>query len=129
MIKVVGQETAEELRQRSIDIYLQGTEFAARKGIIIADTKFEFGLDSDGQLYAIDEMLTPDSSRFWPVSEYRTGISPPSYDKQFVRDYLDTLDWDRTAPGPSLPDDVLRQTSDKYREALTRLTGPPASAE
>ena len=92
------------------------------RGIIIADTKFEFGQDDEGRLYIIDEMLTPDSSRFWPASEYNVGISPPSFDKQFVRDYLDTLDWDKTAPGPTLPPDVLQRTGDKYREALHILT-------
>jgi phosphoribosylaminoimidazole-succinocarboxamide synthase len=90
--------------------------------VIIADTKFEFGLDVDGTLYVIDEMLTPDSSRFWSLRDYRTGISPPSYDKQFVRDYLDTLDWGKVAPGPTLPDDILEQTAAKYREALHLLT-------
>ena len=93
-----------------------------QRGIIIADTKFEFGLDDAGELFIIDEMLTPDSSRFWPKDSYQPGESPPSYDKQFVRDYLDTLDWDKTAPGPALPADILAKTGDKYREALAILT-------
>lgn len=122
--ELLGETLANRVRELSIEIYRRAAEYARDRGIIIADTKFEFGLDRDGRLYVIDEMLTPDSSRFWPESEYRIGISPPSYDKQFVRDYLDTLDWDKQAPGPSLPDDVIRQTSDKYNEALARLTGP-----
>ncbi len=121
---LIGATLAAKVRDLSIAIYERAAEHARARGIIIADTKFEFGLDADGQLYAIDEMLTPDSSRFWPVSEYRTGISPPSYDKQFVRDYLDTLDWDKQAPGPSLPDAVITRTAEKYREALNLLTGP-----
>ena len=95
---------------------------ALKQGIIIADTKFEFGLDDAGELYLIDEVMTPDSSRFWPATEYRTGISPPSFDKQFVRDYLETLDWNKKAPGPRLPADVIRKTSEKYRQALELLT-------
>ncbi|MEQ8204986.1 MAG: phosphoribosylaminoimidazolesuccinocarboxamide synthase [Woeseia sp.] len=120
---LIGRELAERVRAVSIDIYLRASEYAASRGIIVADTKFEFGLDDDGTLYLIDEALTPDSSRFWPQSEYRTGISPPSYDKQFVRDYLDTLSWDKTAPGPSLPEEVLQRTAAKYREVLELLTG------
>ena len=111
------------MRDVSIKIYERAASFALERGIIIADTKFEFGLDNDGHLYLIDEVLTPDSSRFWPVSHYKVGISPPSFDKQFVRDYLDTLDWNKTTPGPDLPADVLQQTADKYREAITRITG------
>ena len=107
----------------SIKIYQRAASFALERGIIIADTKFEFGLDNDGHLYLIDEVLTPNSSRFWPVSHYKVGTSPPSFDKKFVRDYLDTLDWDKTAPGPDLPADVMRQTADKYLEAITRITG------
>ena len=121
MVDIVGSEVSETLRQRSIDIYRRGAEYAATQGIIIADTKFEWGRVDD-ELILIDEVLTPDSSRFWPLDGYRTGISPPSFDKQFVRDYLDTLDWDKTAPGPALPADVLSRTSEKYREAYTRLT-------
>jgi phosphoribosylaminoimidazole-succinocarboxamide synthase len=120
----IGAELAERVRDLSIAIYERASEHARRRGIIIADTKFEFGLDENGGLYVIDEMLTPDSSRFWPSAEYRTGISPPSYDKQFVRDYLDTLDWDKTPPGPHLPVEILNRTRAKYREALDRLTGP-----
>ncbi|ANO51976.1 phosphoribosylaminoimidazolesuccinocarboxamide synthase [Woeseia oceani] len=120
---LIGRELAERVRAVTIDIYLRASEYAASRGIIVADTKFEFGLDDDGKLYLIDEALTPDSSRFWPQSEYRTGISPPSYDKQFVRDYLDTLSWDKTAPGPALPSEVLQRTAAKYREVLERLTG------
>ena len=123
---LLGETLAAKVRDLSVAIYRRAASHARDRGIIIADTKFEFGLDRDGQLYVIDEMLTPDSSRFWPEADYRTGISPPSYDKQFVRDYLDTLDWDKRAPGPALPDDVLQRTSDKYNEALTRLTGPPS---
>ena len=120
--KMVGAELAEQVRDVSIRIYERAAEYAIGRGIIIADTKFEFGQDSEGRLYIIDEILTPDSSRFWPLSGYRTGISPPSFDKQFVRDYLDTLDWDQTEPGPRLPAEIIQQTSDKYREALRVLT-------
>ena len=120
---MIGAELAAKVRELTISIYERAAAFALERGIIIADTKFEFGQDDDGKLYIIDEMLTPDSSRFWPSSEYRTGISPPSFDKQFVRDYLDTLDWDQTPPGPSLPAEVLRQTGEKYREAMQVLAG------
>ena len=121
---MIGMKLAERVRDLSIAIYERAARYARERGIIIADTKFEFGLDAGGELYVIDEMLTPDSSRFWPESEYRTGISPPSYDKQFVRDYLDTLDWDKRPPGPNLPESVIQRTSEKYREALALLTGP-----
>ena len=120
--KLIGNELAEHVRDVSIRIYERAAEYALGRGIIIADTKFEFGLDDDRRLFIIDEILTPDSSRFWPLSEYRTGISPPSFDKQFVRDYLDTLDWDKKEPGPRLPPEVIQQTTDKYREALRVLT-------
>ena len=120
--ELVGQELAERVRELSIRIYLEGAAYAAERGIIIADTKFEFGLDDAGKLYLIDEVLTPDSSRFWPASEYATGISPPSFDKQYVRDYLETLDWDKKAPGPKLPAEVIKGTSEKYRQALELLT-------
>jgi len=120
--QMIGAELAEQVRDVSIRIYERAAEYALGRGIIIADTKFEFGQDTEGRLYIIDEILTPDSSRFWPLSGYRTGISPPSFDKQFVRDYLDTLDWDKTAPGPRLPAEVIQQTGDKYREALRVLT-------
>jgi phosphoribosylaminoimidazole-succinocarboxamide synthase len=119
---LIGPRLAESVRDLSIEIYERAAQYALTRGIIIADTKFEFGLDDEGRLYLIDEVLTPDSSRFWPVDDYRTGISPPSFDKQFVRDYLDTLDWDKKAPGPALPADVLSQTSEKYQEAYARLT-------
>jgi phosphoribosylaminoimidazole-succinocarboxamide synthase len=122
VVNLIGQDLAERVRDLSIAIYERAAEYALSRGIIIADTKFEFGLDNDGGLYLIDEVITPDSSRFWPVDGYQTGISPPSFDKQFVRDYLDTLDWDKTAPGPDLPVDVLEQTSAKYQEAYNRLT-------
>jgi phosphoribosylaminoimidazole-succinocarboxamide synthase len=121
-VQLIGSELASRVRDYSIRIYKRAAEYALQRGIIIADTKFEFGLDDSGRLYLIDEVLTPDSSRFWPVEGYRTGISPPSFDKQFVRDYLDTLDWDRTAPGPKIPREILNKTSEKYREALTILT-------
>jgi phosphoribosylaminoimidazole-succinocarboxamide synthase len=122
VVGLVGQELAERVRDLSIAIYERAAEYALGHGIIIADTKFEFGTDKNGNLYLIDEVITPDSSRFWPVDGYQTGISPPSFDKQFVRDYLDTLDWDKTAPGPDLPVGVLEQTSAKYQEAYDRLT-------
>jgi phosphoribosylaminoimidazole-succinocarboxamide synthase len=122
VVGLIGQDLAERVRDTSIAIYERAAEYALGRGIIIADTKFEFGLDNDGGLYLIDEVITPDSSRFWPVDGYETGISPPSFDKQFVRDYLDTLDWDKTAPGPDLPAYVLEQTSAKYQEAYNRLT-------
>jgi len=119
---LIGVELAERVRRITLQIYQRATRYANQRGVIIADTKLEFGLDSDGQLHIIDEILTPDSSRFWPADSYRTGESPLSFDKQFVRDYLDTLEWDQTAPGPALPADVLRQTGDKYREVLRILT-------
>jgi phosphoribosylaminoimidazole-succinocarboxamide synthase len=122
VVGMIGADLAGRVRDLSVAIYDRAAQYALARGIIIADTKFEFGLDHAGKLYLIDEVLTPDSSRFWPVDGYRTGISPPSFDKQFVRDYLDTLDWDKTAPGPTLPQDVLEQTSAKYREAFDRLT-------
>jgi phosphoribosylaminoimidazole-succinocarboxamide synthase len=106
-----------------VRIYSECADYALGRGIIIADTKFELGLDADGRLHLIDEVLTPDSSRFWPADEYRPGISPPSFDKQFVRDYLETLDWDKTAPGPELPQEIIEKTAAKYREAEQRLTG------
>ena len=121
---LIGEKMAARVRDVSIRIYERAAAFALQRGIIIADTKFEFGLDDEGRLHIIDEALTPDSSRFWPVDGYMPGISPPSFDKQFVRDYLDTLDWDKTPPGPELPADILKQTGEKYREALERLTRP-----
>jgi phosphoribosylaminoimidazole-succinocarboxamide synthase len=120
---VIGERLAARVKNIALAIYERAAACARERGIIVADTKFEFGQDDEGRLYLIDEVLTPDSSRFWPVSEYRTGTSPPSFDKQFVRDYLDTLDWDRTAPGPALPPEVIARTSEKYREALLLMTG------
>src|SRR5210317_1629449 len=122
VIELVGERLASRVRDVTIQIYEVAAAHALQRGIIIADTKFEFGLDDEGRLYLIDEVLTPDSSRFWPVEEYEVGISPPSFDKQFVRDYLETLDWDKTAPGPELPAAVIEGTAEKYREALRRLT-------
>jgi phosphoribosylaminoimidazole-succinocarboxamide synthase len=121
-VELLGQDIAEKIREVSLEIYMQAAEHAIERGIIIADTKFEFGLDEDNQLYLIDEVLTPDSSRFWPADTYQPGNSPPSFDKQYVRDYLETLDWDKTAPGPELPDDVVENTASKYEEARRRLT-------
>ncbi|MHB8897720.1 MAG: phosphoribosylaminoimidazolesuccinocarboxamide synthase [Thermoguttaceae bacterium] len=123
MVEIVGQETAEELRQRSLDIFRRGREYAKTRGIIIADTKFEFGRDDQGRIILIDEVLTPDSSRFWPADQYLPGRSQPSYDKQFVRDWLLSTDWDRNSPPPALPDDVIARTREKYVEAYERLTG------
>lgn len=122
--ELLGKPLAERVRDLSIQIYERAAAHALERGIIIADTKFEFGQDAEGRLYLIDEVLTPDSSRFWPVDQYRTGMSPPSFDKQYVRDYLDTLDWDRTPPGPEIPVEVLQRTAEKYQEAYSRLTGP-----
>jgi len=119
---LVGEKLASRVRDTAVAVYERAAAYALERGIIIADTKFEFGLDAEGRLYLIDEALTPDSSRFWPVDGYALGINPPSFDKQFVRDYLDTLDWDRTAPGPELPAEILKRTGDKYREALERMT-------
>ena len=118
---LVGRERAEEVRRVSLDIYKNAADYAKRKGIIIADTKLEFGLDVEDNLVLIDEVLTPDSSRFWPASEYRVGVSPPSFDKQFVRDYLETLDWDKTAPGPELPQEVIDNTASKYKNAFRQI--------
>ena len=118
---LVGRDMAEKLRDVSLKLYVEGAQHAASCGILMADTKFEFGL-VDGELTLIDEVMTPDSSRFWPKLEYREGFSPPSFDKQFVRDYLETLDWNKTAPGPHLPSDVIDKTSEKYLEALRILT-------
>ncbi len=119
---LIGSHLAEKVHDTSVEIYQRAVEHAADRGIIIADTKFEFGLDREGRLHLIDEVLTPDSSRFWPAASYAVGSSPPSFDKQFVRDYLDRLDWDRGPPGPHLPADVIEQTAAKYREAYRRLT-------
>ena len=123
MVEKVGGELAEQVREATLAIYRYAADYAADRGIIIADTKLEFGTDEDGKLYVMDEMLTPDSSRFWPEDEYKVGTSPPSFDKQFVRDYLETLDWNKTAPGPKVPADVIAGTAAKYAEALKRLAG------
>ena len=120
---LIGRELASKVRDVSIRLYQEAAAYAAKRGIIIADTKFEFGLDDKGELVLIDEVLTADSSRFWPADSYRLGVSPPSFDKQYVRDYLETLDWNKTPPAPRLPAEVIRKTSEKYREALQRLTG------
>ena len=122
MIELIGEDLANQVRDVSIRIYRMAADHARQRGIIIADTKFEFGLDENGQLTLADEVLTPDSSRFWPADQYQVGTSPVSYDKQFVRDYLETLDWDKTAPGPRIPQEILRRTRDKYREAFEVLT-------
>jgi phosphoribosylaminoimidazole-succinocarboxamide synthase len=127
MCEIVGKDVGEKVKAVSIRLYKEASDFAATRGIIIADTKFEFGLDGNNQIVLIDEVLTADSSRFWPADQYQVGISPPSYDKQFVRDYLETLDWDKTPPGPKLPADVIARTSAKYREALDRLAGTKRS--
>ena len=121
--KIVGAGLAHEVRALSIRLYSDAAAYAKTKGIIIADTKFEFGVDGSGKLYLIDEILTPDSSRFWPAAEYRTGISPPSFDKQIVRNWLETQPWNKKHPAPKLPADILKKTSDKYREVLQLLAG------
>ncbi|MBT8097301.1 MAG: phosphoribosylaminoimidazolesuccinocarboxamide synthase [Woeseia sp.] len=122
---LIGESLANKVRATALEFFKRANDYANRRGIIVADTKFEFGLDDAGKLYVIDEILTPDSSRFWPQREYKTGVSPPSFDKQFVRDYLETLDWNKTSPGPRLPDDVIAQTVQKYREVLNILTAAP----
>ena len=120
-VDLIGEELANRVRQIAIDIYNFGVNHAREKGIIIADTKFEFGLDGDGELYLIDEVLTPDSSRFWAIDNYELGSSPPSFDKQYLRDYLETLDWDKTAPGPDLPQEVIDNTASKYKNAFRQI--------
>lgn len=120
-VDLLGRKLAEQIRDISLAIYRDCAAYARARGILIADTKFEFGLDAQGKLHLIDELLTPDSSRFWPVDQYRPGMSPPSFDKQFVRDYLETLDWDKTPPGPELPQTIIDRTAEKYREAEARL--------
>ena len=116
-VDLIGLEMAEKVRDVSIRIYQDAADYALKRGIIIADTKFEFGVDEKGELVLIDEVLTPDSSRFWPADSYEIGVSPPSFDKQYVRDYLETLNWDKAPPGPSLPDEVIQNTAAKYKEA------------
>jgi phosphoribosylaminoimidazole-succinocarboxamide synthase len=125
MARITGQQTAEELQRRSIDIYRRAADFARDRGIIIADTKFEWGRLPGGELILIDEVLTPDSSRFWPADQYRPGANPPSFDKQFVRDWLETTSWDKNSPPPELPPDVVARTREKYLEAYQQLTGRP----
>jgi phosphoribosylaminoimidazole-succinocarboxamide synthase len=120
---LIGAELADKVRTTALALYHFAAEYARARGIIIADTKFEFGLDTDGQLTLMDEVLTPDCSRFWPADTYQVGISPPSFDKQYIRDYLVNLDWDKRAPAPALPAQVIARTRDKYLEALQRLTG------
>lgn len=121
--ELLGNKLAEKVAKVSIELYKEAAEYALTRGIIIADTKFEFGLDDEGTLYLIDEVLTPDSSRFWPADQYKVGSNPPSYDKQFVRDWLESTGWDKTPPGPELPADVATKTGEKYREAYQKLTG------
>jgi phosphoribosylaminoimidazole-succinocarboxamide synthase len=122
--QLIGATRAREVRAAALAIYRFAAAHARARGIIIADTKFEFGIDRDGALTLIDEVLTPDSSRFWPAATWQVGASPPSFDKQYVRDYLETLDWGKRAPGPHLPQPVIARTAEKYQEALSRLTGP-----
>ncbi|MEI6334212.1 MAG: phosphoribosylaminoimidazolesuccinocarboxamide synthase [Methylococcaceae bacterium] len=121
-VALMGQDLAEQVRDASLKLYKIAADYAKERGIIIADTKFEFGVDEAGVLHLIDEALTPDSSRFWPADQYQVGISPPSFDKQYIRDYLETLDWNKTAPGPTLPPEVAAFCAEKYREAEIRLT-------
>jgi len=123
VVAILGNDVAEKVRDTTLSVYRYAAEYARARGIIIADTKFEFAMDDNGELILIDEALTPDSSRFWPADTYQPGSSPASFDKQYVRDYLETLDWNKKAPGPRLPAEVIEQTAAKYREALERLTG------
>lgn len=123
--QLLGKELADKVARISVQLYKEAVAYALSRGIIIADTKFEFGLDEAGELYLIDEVLTPDSSRFWPQDQYQVGSNPPSFDKQYVRDWLESTGWNKTPPGPQLPDDVAASTAAKYREAYERLTGKP----
>ncbi|MBS0213519.1 MAG: phosphoribosylaminoimidazolesuccinocarboxamide synthase [Proteobacteria bacterium] len=123
VVATIGADLAEQVRAATLSIYQYAADYAAQRGILIADTKLEFGTDENGRLLVMDEMLTPDSSRFWPADTYHAGSSPPSYDKQFVRDYLETLDWNKTAPGPHVPAAIIEATRAKYAEALQRLAG------
>ena len=125
MVEIIGEDIATEIRNVSQTIYRQAREYAGNRGIIIADTKFEFGLDASGKLILMDEILTPDSSRFWPAHDWQAGQNPSSFDKQFVRDYLETLDWDKTTPGPELPENIIAETLARYRQAVTLLTDKP----
>ena len=122
-VELLGEKRAAEVRDAALRLYIEAAEYAVTKGIIIADTKFEFGVDEAGKLFLIDEALTPDSSRFWPVDQYRVGSNPPSFDKQFVRDWLQASGWNKRAPAPHIPQDVIEKTAEKYREAQVRLTG------
>ena len=122
-VELLGEARANEVRNATLALYVEAANYAATKGIIIADTKFEFGVDEAGKMYLIDEALTPDSSRFWPADQYRVGSNPPSFDKQFVRDWLESSGWNKKAPAPDIPAEVLKKTADKYREVLVRLTG------
>jgi len=126
-VQLLGEELADKVASVSIQLYREAAEYALTRGIIIADTKFEFGLDNNGELYLIDEVLTPDSSRFWPANQYKVGSNPPSFDKQYVRDWLEASGWDKKAPGPELPADVAAKTSEKYHEAYRLLTGKTLS--
>lgn len=121
--RLLGAEMAEQVKKATLALYTEAADYAATKGIIIADTKFEFGTDAEGKLYLIDEALTPDSSRFWPADQYQVGSNPPSFDKQFVRDWLESSGWNKQPPAPRIPQDVLRKTADKYAEAAQRLLG------
>ncbi len=123
VVELYGESIATQLRDLTISLYKKAADFAATKGIIIADTKFEFGLDENGQVCLMDEVLTPDSSRFWPAESYKVGMSPPSYDKQFIRDWLETQTWDKTPPAPVPPAEIIEKTAAKYREALVKLSG------
>ncbi|HEY1142207.1 MAG TPA: phosphoribosylaminoimidazolesuccinocarboxamide synthase, partial [Lysobacter sp.] len=123
VVRTIGADLAEQVRDATLRLYKFARDYAAQRGILLADTKFEFGTDADGRLYVMDEMLTPDSSRYWPADEYQVGTSPPSYDKQIVRDYLETLDWDKRPPGPKLPQEVIERTRARYAEALQKLAG------
>ena len=122
-VDILGETLANQVKDLALAIYSHGVEHAKKRGIIIADTKFEFGLDENGKLYLIDEVLTPDSSRFWAIEDYQLGISPPSFDKQYLRDYLETLDWNKTAPGPKLPQEIIENTAAKYKSAYKIITG------
>jgi phosphoribosylaminoimidazole-succinocarboxamide synthase len=122
-VKLIGENKANQVRQIAINLYKMAAEYAASRGIIIADTKFEFGVDDNDQIVLIDEILTPDSSRYWPADQYQVGISPPSYDKQFLRDYLETLDWDKTAPAPQVPQEIIEKMQGKYQEVHDILLG------
>ena len=123
VVELYGERVATIIRDTTLKLYKEAADYALTKGIIIADTKFEFGMDDDGNVYLMDEVLTPDSSRFWPADDYEVGTSPKSFDKQFIRDWLETQPWDKTPPAPKVPEDIIEKTADKYREALRRLTG------